>query len=418
MIQIKPSLSNQFDIICENCNSENITIDLIWQGIHICQEIVCKKCDHHIIKTLPIGHDTYFPSKINMKTKIIEGDDRVYKWLSGPLMESVTNPKIDETVTIEFKQKKKFDEILIINCIDYLYGHSLLKLLNTDRENNARNLNTGIVVLIQKPFEWMVPDYIDEVWVVNLPFSKARNYYKQIHEKISTRLNDYQKISLSNSFAHPNNFELENYIKVKNSTEDKRITFIWREDRIWNDNFYVSKIIQKYPQTKKIFSPYIYIQRNKVIKLFKKLREKLDKDFTFTVVGLGNKTSFPNWVDDLRTTTFNKEFEFKISQIYKESEVIIGVHGSNMLIPSGLSKMTVNLMPLDRWGNFSQDIIYQDKNPRISSYKIRYIPIETSINILSKIIHQQISGYDHFHMQMTEDLKKETSENPLFQIKE
>lgn len=407
MIQIKPSLIKHDNTICENCNSKNITINLIWQGIHICREMKCKECHHHIVNTLPIGHDTYFPSKIDMNKKRIEGNPKVYKWLSEPLMNSLIDPSEDEKINIDYRQKRKFGKIIIVNCIDYLYGHSLLKLLNAERENKNKNTDTGIVVLIQKPFEWMVPDFVDEIWTVNIPFNKARSYYKHINDSIAKQIENYSEVYLSNSYSHPNSFDMKNFIKLENENEKnrkKRITFIWREDRIWNSNFYISKIIQKYPSTKKWFTPYIYIQKNKIVKMFKILNKNIGEEYIFTIVGLGDKTTFPSWIEDERTMKFDEKAEYKISEIYERSEVVIGVHGSNMLIPSALANMTINIMPTDRWGNFSQDILYQEKNARVASYKTRYIPIETSVKTISHIIVQQIKGFDHFLLQMTEDL--------------
>jgi len=47
------------------------------------------------------------------------------------------------------------------------------------------------------------------------------------------------------------------------------------------------------------------------------------------------------------------------------------VHGSNMLLPSAHAGMTIDLMPDDRWGNFAQDISYQEDDVRMGSYRYR-----------------------------------------------
>lgn len=44
----------------------------------------------------------------------------------------------------------------------------------------------------------------------------------------------------------------------------------------------------------------------------------------------------------------------------------MGVHGSNMLLPSAHARATLVLMPRKRWGNFIQDILFQEPNPRLA----------------------------------------------------
>ena len=87
-------------------------------------------------------------------------------------------------------------------------------------------------------------------------------------------------------------------------------------------------------------------------------------------------------------------------QVYAESRLVIGVHGSNMLLPSGHAGMTLDLMPDDRWGNFGQDISDQEEDVRLSSFRYRFLPISSDIPVIARWAAAQIAGYDFFRKQM------------------
>ena len=69
---------------------------------------------------------------------------------------------------------------------------------------------------------------------------------------------------------------------------------------------------------------------------------------------------------------------------------MIGVHGSNMLLPSAHAGMAIDLMPAERWSNMAQDILYQQKDfcgdQRVAAFRFRYMPIEVSARTLEKMI--------------------------------
>lgn len=140
-------------------------------------------------------------------------------------------------------------------------------------------------------------------------------------------------------------------------------------------------------------------QNFKVKKLFKLLYNKFPQA-NFTVAGLGTSTSFPQWIEDKRVSEYTDDLERVTCKIYSESRLVIGVHGSNMLLPSAHAGMVIDLMPVNRWGNFAQDILYQEKDNRVASFRYRFLPISTKVYLISKIAFFQIKGYQSFINQM------------------
>ncbi len=41
-------------------------------------------------------------------------------------------------------------------------------------------------------------------------------------------------------------------------------------------------------------------------------------------------------------------------------ELVIGVHGSNMLLPTAHAGSLVELIGPERWGNFTQDVLFRE----------------------------------------------------------
>src|SRR5690606_29940319 len=105
----------------------------------------------------------------------------------------------------------------------------------------------------------------------------------------------------------------------------------------------------------------------------------------FGVVGLGQPGDFPAWIKDMRSTSINDELEQKWCQQYAASHITIGVHGSNMLLPSAHAGSVINLMPNERWGNCAQDIIHTGmQTGREIMIRYRFLLLDSSPDAVSK----------------------------------
>jgi hypothetical protein len=409
MIEIKPKLQHQSN--CPHCGTVLKPVDILWQGMHVCVESICVSCKAEIIEDLPVGHGSDSPYQIDLLKGKIFGNKNVFAdewfvWFGQPFLESLQNPEPEE-VEISKEVFKDCSRVIILNCIDNLYGHCLLKLLNAQR-HLERYPEQGLVVLIPKFLRWMVPEGVAEVWTVNLSLRASGRYYPSIDQFIRKECNRFDEICLSEAYSHPSKFDITKFTKVpKHSFEQEefKITFIWREDRIWYD-FIPFKVLRK----SKIITPALLMQNWNVQRLFNKIRSRVPTA-RFAIAGLGKKTKFPEWIEDFRVDKFDEKIEVKMCQVYSESRLIIGLHGSNMLLPSGHAGMTLEVMPdwgkgkmyKDRWGNMAQDILYQETDPRLASYRYRYLPFQTNIAELAHIASEMILRYSYFKTIMTAD---------------
>ncbi|MEE9118607.1 MAG: hypothetical protein V3U02_08445 [Calditrichia bacterium] len=388
MIQIKPNIQHKSN--CPHCGTQLVSEKVLWQGIHVCVVSNCPGCSAEIIEDLKIGHAIFYPYQVDLENNKLFGTESARAWFGVSLLNSLKYPKNEPD--IEFKVEKFFNSknVVILNCIDFLYGHSLLKLLNADSYLKG-NPEFDLVVIVPKFLRWMVPQGVAEIWTVNIPISKERNYYPEIDRQIKRECERFDTIYVSLAHSHPKYFNITRFTGIERhdfSRKDFRVTFIWREDRLWWRYDFLFQIARKL----KFLSPLLIWQNLKVRRLFSLLRRDFPQA-VFTVAGLGRSTRFPKWIDDHRVERFTDELERKACKIYSESRLVIGIHGSNMLLPSGHAGLTMDLMPDERWGNYAQDVLYQEDDNRLSSFKYRYLPLSIMTSLLYKILSFQLKGY-------------------------
>jgi hypothetical protein len=126
------------------------------------------------------------------------------------------------------------------------------------------------------------------------------------------------------------------------------------------------------------------------------LRKRLGSEFTFSIAGLGKYAKFPTFIKDERVTIFTEEAEKKLCSIYAESKLVLGVHGSGMLLPSAHAGMTISLMPSRRWGNFAEDILFTEQDVRLASFQRRIVPLNLCIRDLRDIVFDMITGRNNY----------------------
>lgn len=399
MIQIKPEIQHRSN--CPYCGEVLTPKKVLWQGIHICVISNCPHCHAEIIEDLKVGHALYMPYQVDLRKNALFGDDKPKCWFGVPLLKSLQSPKTDSDIEFKAEKFREVKKVIILNCIDYLYGHCLLKLLNAE-SHIKNNPAFGLIIIVPIFLRWMVPQGVAEVWTVNIPLSKAQNYFPCLDQLIQEESERFIEIYVSRAHSHPKDFNITNFTGIDKhdfKRKDFRITFIWREDRPWCNHDFSLRVARKLNYMK----PLLCWQNYKICKLFSFLRKKIS-EAKFTVAGLGTSTRFPKWIDDQRIGQFNENLERETCKIYAESRLVIGVHGSNMLLPSGHAGMTIDLMPHDRWGNFTQDILYQERDNRMSSFKYRYVPLNTDVKLINKIATIQICEYSYYKKQMLNEL--------------
>jgi hypothetical protein len=76
-------------------------------------------------------------------------------------------------------------------------------------------------------------------------------------------------------------------------------------------------------------------------------------------MGLGEKGGLSSFVNDLRTQNPNAAVEREWCEKYANSHVVIGVHGSNMLIPTALAAGFIEILPRHKIPHVTEDLVLQ-----------------------------------------------------------
>lgn len=396
MVQLKPFVDS--NIICLGDETRIPADDVCWQGIHVGTIRLDSDGRPHIFRDLPIGHSAHWIYAIDLQSKKISGKPGV-EWLAQPLFESLLNPS-PEKIPVIREIVRPTKSVIILNCLDMMYGHCLLKLLNTSRHLED-NPERGLVVMIPSFLRWLVPNGVAEIWSVPLGLRAMKNYYPSIDRQIKSFCEDYDSIWLSEAFSHPSRFQIEDYTRIRPhdfSKEEDLVTFIWREDRLWLPHYPAKKLRKAGLQ-----SWAVSWQKQKVVKLFREIRKHFPET-RFAVAGLGTTGCFPNWIDDNRTNNFDEDSEKQNAQLYADSRIVIGVHGSNMLLPSGLAGMTIDLMPDDKWQCLPEDILFREADPRMATFRYRFLPATSQPTIVAQTAISMLQQFRTIPLFLSEDL--------------
>lgn len=400
MIQVKPV---EDKLLTCTCGGNFEFIELIWQGMHICEKFVCNKCKNTLLFSVPVNQASieqysYDPCKdllYDESGNLIKGN-----WFSSRLR-SISNP-LTKPVNISFEIFEKKDEVIILNTLDYIYGHSFLFLMNLQRILKAKP-EQGIIVIIQPMFRWLLPqEGLAEIWTVNLGFRDFYNFHKDLSDKINIELHRFSKVWLSKGHILPTNENIDINLftgilpyDFRHKPSKPRITFVWREDpdRLWIRNIFIVKVFKKLGFSN-ILLPFHIFRTKRFISL---IRMRMEDGYVFTLAGFGKAGKFNRNVEDKRVVIFDSAAEKLQCRIFSESELVIGVHGSSMILPSLHAGMAISMMPSRRWGNFAEDLCFHETDPRLASFQRRVIPLNLSLSDTCDIVEEMLKGRDSFY---------------------
>ena len=382
MISLCPKLD--VDYKCPECQVALDIKDWYIPGARNLADLECPQCKNEFFGDLPAGQALYTPILINKHTGKIYGPYSG-QWFARWLDVSYANrTSVPLAFTVEeFKPPRN---VVLLNCLDVLYGHSLLKLLNAQYYLDHRP-DFDLVVIVPKILRWMVPDGVAAIWTIDLPLKRGMEWNDWFAQELKKWVGNFASCWLSLAYSHPppKYYSIERFTQVKpfNINEwDERIptiTYIWRDDRLWADFGIKTPYKWRNSGLGKL------VQRKRVFALATRLR-KVFPELEFSITGLGKPGGFPPWVKDLRKEKIDEEVERTWCKQYAKSHVVIGIHGSNMLLPSAHAGASVELMPPERWGNIIQDILLPVIDSREALYRYRIVPSSISVADLSSIV--------------------------------
>jgi hypothetical protein len=374
MIEIKPLTENSF--YCPECNCVAPTIlDTQLHSVYTMAECRCRTCGLEFYQTFPIGH------AINDSISVRKSDGRIYTdvdpnfWLGDVVRQARKESRSNEVSVRKIIHEEKKD-VVVLNTLDYLYGHVLLKLYNYQYYLRR---DVGLVVILPRAFEWLAPAEASEIWIVDLPLKELAYEHPALTAFFKNEFKRFNRIWLSKAWSHPDftqidmksmtgisPFNLEHFMK-----EQPTFTFVLREDRWWYGSpadYWLYRLGRRFARYRQwLYNIITTRQESLVVETMKAIKKQIP-DARFFVTGLGKNKGFGKLAMDSRSLKVDEEKELEWCRIYAHSHVVIGFHGSNMLLPTAFAAGCIEVLPDDRLGNFLQDISVRYSDRRQSFF--------------------------------------------------
>ena len=401
LVPVKPGLFNDF--LCPACGAERpAACGTVWPGIHILGSYRCHTCKLEFIRDLPVGFAVDHPMAIAQDTGQLYNPTKGDAWIHEPLLKAFHDPYEGE-VRIERVVNRKCGQVIILNTLDFLYGHVLLKLFNAVDYMRSYP-DKGLVVIVPRMYAWLIPDDVAEAWIVDLKLGEMGAWRTAFDRFVQERMTEYREVELAKGYAHPSliGIDIEQFTGVKPfaledfTTAAAHITFVVRQDRLWYRNG-LAKFIHRVVRRIGFFPGLpAWMQDRLVSSTIRRIRRRLPAT-AFTVVGLGRRRGLPEGVEDLRALRMDLDTELAWCRAYAKSQVVIGVHGSNMILPTAHAAGCVEILPYDRYGNIVQDISvrYED---RMQLFMYRFVDEFASPGYVTHHVCSMFKDFDVYRL--------------------
>lgn len=364
LIELHPDFKAQ--ATCPQCRSENSNINKhIFQGIHVLIDCTCRSCNSDFFHTLPIAHDSLFPIAFTKNGKAADYPSRAKVWLAEPLISSVIRENSIQ-LPIEKLVFEQRDEAILLNCLDDCFGHVYTKLWNAQFLLEAYP-DKAVIVLIPENASWLVPKGVCEIWSVKGNLSQMKKCISNLDEFVRDQKSRFLAIYLSTVqvYVDTNKVDFNKFLKMERFDISKfnqhkpTVTFVLREDRFWHTNRVeelLNRLSIKLSLGRFLKELFVWRQNILVKKTIKYLFKK-KPHIKINIAGLGNRGMFPSEVRDLRVRKISYKVEQEWCRVYSESHLVIGVHGSNMLIPTSLSAGFIEILPEHKIPHIGEDTV-------------------------------------------------------------
>lgn len=390
-------------------------------GMRPLASLSCDDCGREYFGDLPTGNAMHAPTLLAVESgETYQPDNESYffaKWLR----ESYSD-RTDDPVKVTTEGFGDIEEPAVLNCLDALYGHALLKVFNV--QQFVKSAEENVVVVVQPNFRWLIPDEADAVITVNLSLGRGYEWNEALAAEFRDIFAEYDTLSLCcvDPHPHPSTFDIERYTGVDPLEMDEWpdppvVAFIWRDDRCWSplppwaivedwadERAPVELKGRKHVDAvgRRLDVASRWIQRRRVLSLESALRERFP-ELRFVVAGVAEPGELPERITDLRIPAPDEAAERRLCRQYAQSTVVVGVHGSNMLLPSAHAGAAVELLSQRRWGNVLQDLVVRSEDAYEALYTTRLLPIGTAPDDLAACVGSLIDGHSSFRTTLSGD---------------
>jgi hypothetical protein len=417
MVRLKPDPENLYS--CPECHAPYPEIDDIrYESTTIYVACTCALCQLKFLQTLPVGHHVSHPLSIGLASGKIYAPKEPLDWLSLAVAKA-WHQRSESKVNIEKRVYRNTDTVILLNALDSIYGHALLKLYNASF-HLSHHSELGLVVIVPRNLEWLIPEGCAEAWIVDLSLSQLEFGYDAIYRFVANELRRFAEVYASRAYSHPEfrTVEIEHFSRVKPFSINNFaklspvVTFVLREDRWWFSSIvdYWFYRVNRKLRTSAWGSRVLSRRQNRLVKKTIALLKKSTPGISVNVVGLGKTGNFRGIANDERVLKLNPAIERDWCRTYSRSHVVIGIHGSNLLLPTAHAASCVEILPCDRSGNMVQDLSVR-YDGRLQLFLYRFADQYASPSSIADKVTSIIRDFPLFEVNMCQNVYTLTSAN-------
>jgi hypothetical protein len=171
--------------LCPYCDVEMQVEGWYIPGMRNLVRTLCPICGRAYYGDLPAGQGLYSPMLLEVDSGVVH--DRVgVPWFAAWLRDSFASRNMAR-LDYRVEQRRQIERAVLLNCLDTLYGHCLLKLLNAEHYlDNSPDL--GLIALVPRFLRWLVPEGVAAIWTVDLPLDQGTQWNDWLAGEVRRRI--------------------------------------------------------------------------------------------------------------------------------------------------------------------------------------------------------------------------------------
>ena len=396
---------------CPACHTAGLAAQVRYVGVAVLAQTTCPACGTAYYQTLPTGQFNRFPVAISANKQHVSVAGRG-RWLVEPVGNCLPDEvffspekslfSVNETTAVRPGQA-----VILLLCLDACFGHALLMLANAQR-HHEQHPQHALIAVVPRALVWLVPAYVAETWVTDLPLSGFERNVPGLDVFVQQQLTRFSGVWLSTARIHfdPRTTRFSDLTRTPKfdltrfDREPMQVTFVLREDRLWLrwgwERFLFRVCVGAGWQvaTRPLW---VRWQHRRYRQLAHRLRVA-HPALHLAATGLTHTAPRPGalgpYLHDLRQTApLSPHQERTWCRAYAQSQVVVGVHGSGMLLPTSLAAGFVNLLPPEKNGHYAEDILLAHSNPIHQTLLGRFLPTATSPRQVATLIGSMLTEF-------------------------
>jgi hypothetical protein len=334
---------------CPRCDGTIVFRGIRLVGWRLLHEGTCDGCGHEFVRDLPTGHGLVYPSLIDTTEGAGWG-----QWFERDVIDALRTPD-DGPASLKVERRAEVGEAVFLNCLDFVYGHAVHKLLNAQRHLDDPD-GPSLVLMVPAALASLVPEGAAEVWMVDEPFQRLRGWIRALEADVLRELARFDRCLLSTCYPHPHpsTWDIERFTGLLEGERLGKPSIVMsvREDRLWGGSE--------------------RRHRRNLSALWRRIADAFP-EAAAAVIGVSRLDLVPDGVLDLRAAAPDATVERRWLNLMRGADLAVGVHGSNMLLPSALAAATVELVPKNRHANVTHASLITERDPLLAVFRYRYL---------------------------------------------